>query len=68
LKALTGINSVIFYSSTIFGLAGFSESIIGTSCVGALNFVMTFIVANLIDSFGRKTFLLTGTYIMYVKH
>lgn len=28
-QAMTGINSVTFYSTTIFGLAGFSESIIG---------------------------------------
>ena len=28
-QAMTGINSVTFYSTTIFGLAGFSQSIIG---------------------------------------
>ena len=28
-QAITGVNSVFFYSTTIFGLAGFSQNIIG---------------------------------------
>ena len=64
LQALTGINSVIFYSTTIFGLAGFDQSIIGTSCVGALNLGMTIFTANIIDTMGRKVLLLRGTYTM----
>mmetsp|Transcript_13619 Transcript_13619/g.29914 ORF Transcript_13619/g.29914 Transcript_13619/m.29914 type:complete len:539 (-) Transcript_13619:2377-3993(-) len=63
-QALTGVNSVIFYSTTIFGLAGFSESIIGTSCVGLVNLLMTVLTAYLIDIMGRKILLLTGTYMM----
>jgi hypothetical protein len=63
-QALTGVNSVIFYSTTIFGLAGFSESIIGTSCVGLVNLCMTLLTAYLIDIMGRKILLLIGTYMM----
>lgn len=63
-QAITGINSVVFYSTTIFELAGFSESIIGTTIVGLLNFFMTMVSAALIDKMGRKILLLRGTYTM----
>ena len=64
LQAITGINSVMFYSTTVFGLAGFDQAIIGTSCVGAINVLTTILTTNLIDHVGRKILLLTGTYIM----
>lgn len=67
-QAITGINSVIFYSSTIFGLAGFSQAIIGTSCVSAINVGMTLVISYLIDTTGRKFLLLLGTYLMYVQY
>lgn len=63
-QAITGINSVVFYSSTIFGLAGFSQAIIGSACVGAVNLCTTVLTAYLIDTTGRKSLLLIGTYIM----
>jgi len=63
-QALTGVNTVIFYSTTIFGLAGFSESIIGTSCVGLVNLCVTVLCSYLIDTMGRKILLLAGTYVM----
>jgi hypothetical protein len=61
---MTGINSVVFYSTTIFSLAGFSQSIIGTALFGIVNFFMTFVAATLIDKMGRKILLLGGTYTM----
>lgn len=61
---MTGINSVVFYSTTIFGLAGFSQSIIGTALFGITNFCMTFVATYLIDKMGRKVLLLGGTYTM----
>jgi len=54
----------MFYSTTVFGLAGFDQAIIGTSCVGAINVLTTILTTNLIDHVGRKILLLTGTYIM----
>jgi hypothetical protein len=33
-SAMSGINTVIFYSSTIFGFAGFDEAILATAAVG----------------------------------
>lgn len=63
-QALTGINSVIFYSTTIFGLAGFNEAIIGSCTVGLVNFGITLIANQLIDTMGRKVLLNIGTTIM----
>ena len=59
-----GINTVIFYSTTIFGLAGFNLSIVGTALVGAVNFLSTLVSVYLIDRVGRKTLLLVGLTIM----
>jgi len=63
-QAITGINSVMFYSTTIFSLSGFDQSIIGTTCVGVLNVFMTLVAAYIIDRTGRKILLLSGTYTM----
>lgn len=60
-QAATGINSVVFYSTTIFELAGFDQSIIGTVCWTALNVFMTFVSAKLIDQAGRRTLVLFGS-------
>lgn len=64
-QAITGINSVIFYSTTIFGFAGFSESILATSAVGLVNVLTTVLSSYLVDKMGRKTLILAGTYIMF---
>jgi SP family arabinose:H+ symporter-like MFS transporter len=63
-QAMTGINSVVFYSTTIFSLAGFSQSIIGTALFGIVNFIMTVVAVFLIDKMGRKILILSGTYTM----
>ena len=59
-----GINTVIFYSTTIFGLAGFNQSVVGTALVGTVNFLSTLVSVYLIDRVGRKTLLLIGLTIM----
>jgi SP family galactose:H+ symporter-like MFS transporter len=60
-QAATGINSVVFYSSSIFQLAGFSQAIIGTVCWTIVNVIMTVVSAKLVDKAGRKVLLLSGT-------
>lgn len=62
--AITGINSVIFYSSTIFGFAGFDNAIAATVAVGAINFTATGVATYLVDIYGRKQLLWVGTNIM----
>lgn len=64
IQAFTGINSVVFYSTTIFGFAGFHDAILGTALFGIVNFLSTIFSAMTIDKFGRKVLLLTGTCIM----
>lgn len=62
-QAFTGINTVVFYSTTIFGLAGFDQSIIGSACWSFINVVMTAVAARLIDSAGRRVLLLGGIWV-----
>jgi len=66
ITALTGINTVIFYSTTIFGFAGFHEAILATSSVGLVNFAATFVATKFTDKWGRKFLVMTGTSIMLV--
>lgn len=66
LTAMTGINSVIFYSSTIFGFAGFDNAIAATVAVGAINFIATAFATYLVDIYGRKQLLWVGSNIMNV--
>lgn len=63
-QAVTGINTVIFYSTTIFGLAGFDQAIIGSATVGIVNFLFTLLATYLIDKHGRKILLFSGTSLM----
>jgi sugar porter (SP) family MFS transporter len=63
-QSFTGINSVVFYSTTIFGFAGFNADILATASVGAVNFIFTSVAAMSVDGMGRKSLLLTGTYTM----
>lgn len=64
--AATGINSVMFYSSAIFGFAGFDEAILATASVGAVNLVTTAVSAYLVDHSGRKVLLEVGTTFMTI--
>eukprot|EP00604_Paraphysomonas_vestita_P001944 CAMPEP_0174821704 /NCGR_PEP_ID=MMETSP1107-20130205/9207_1 /TAXON_ID=36770 /ORGANISM="Paraphysomonas vestita, Strain GFlagA" /LENGTH=521 /DNA_ID=CAMNT_0016039023 /DNA_START=23 /DNA_END=1588 /DNA_ORIENTATION=+ len=65
-SAMSGINTVIFYSATIFGFAGFDEAILATAAVGAVNFLATATATYLVDISGRKTLLLRGINLMTV--
>lgn len=63
-QASTGINTVIFYSTSIFGLAGCRQPILGTTAVDAANLLATAAATVLVDRFGRRALLLTGTCSM----
>lgn len=66
LTALTGINTVIFYSTDIFKLAGVKSSIIGTIAVTLTNVLATFVTVKIVEKMGRKTLLTSGMWIMFV--
>lgn len=62
-QQLTGINTIIYYAPTIFGLAGFHSeinAILATMGVGVVNVLFTVIGLPLIDRWGRRPLLLTG--------
>jgi len=63
-QAFTGINSVVYYSTTIFGFAGFSQAILATASFGVVNFLSTVWSATLVDKKGRKFLLFWGTVVM----
>ncbi|TFJ81668.1 hypothetical protein NSK_006919 [Nannochloropsis salina CCMP1776] len=65
-SAMTGINTVIFYSTTIFALAGVENAFLGTVLVGILNVIITMVSGYLVDKAGRKVLLTGGTWIMLV--
>lgn len=63
-QQLVGINTVIYYSPTIFQIAGFTSAntaILATSIVGIVNVVATAFTCLFIDKFGRRPLLLGGT-------
>ncbi|XP_065223256.1 solute carrier family 2, facilitated glucose transporter member 1-like isoform X2 [Planococcus citri] len=67
-QQLSGINAVIFYSTSIFDSAKLSasEAQVGTIAMGAMNVAMTIISSLLVEAAGRKTLLLIGFGGMFV--
>ena len=62
LQQLSGINAVMFYSSTIMSKVGFRPNL-GTVIVGLVNMVSTFPTVWLLDRFGRKSLMWTLSFV-----
>lgn len=63
MQICTGINTIIYYTTTIFKIAGFSSqlgAIYATIGIGFVNFFMTFIAILFTDRLGRKPLLYAG--------
>jgi sugar porter (SP) family MFS transporter len=60
---LSGINAILYYLNDIFALAGATKMSgdLQAVAVGAMNLVATLGAMSVIDKFGRKKLLLTGT-------
>lgn len=58
IQQLTGFNSLMYFSSTIFKSVGFDDSTSVSIVVAATNFVFTVIAFFLIDKMGRRKMLL----------
>ena len=59
----TGINTIIYYTPTIFQIAGFDShigAIYATIGIGFVNFIMTIVAIATIDRLGRKPLLYIG--------
>jgi len=65
IQTQTGANSIFYYSSTIFGFAGFDDAILGTVIVNGVNLAVTVLSAGLVDKMGRKVLLMGGTYAVF---
>lgn len=69
MQICTGINTIIFYTTTIFKMAGFSDNInaiYATIGIGAVNFLMTFIAIFFTDKWGRKPLLYIGLWGIFI--
>ncbi|XP_027345276.1 sugar transporter ERD6-like 6 isoform X2 [Abrus precatorius] len=66
LQQLTGINGVLFYSTTIFANAGISSSDAATVGLGAIQVIATGIATWLVDKSGRRLLLIISSSIMTV--
>jgi sugar porter (SP) family MFS transporter len=63
MQICTGINTVIYYTTTIFKMAGFTSDIgalYATIGVGVVNFFMTIVAIIFADKIGRKPLLYMG--------
>ena len=65
---LSGINAILYYLNDIFFSAGFSRvsSDAQAVVIGATNLIATLVAMSLIDKWGRKTLLLTGSAGMVI--
>ncbi|MBE6448521.1 MAG: sugar porter family MFS transporter [Alphaproteobacteria bacterium] len=65
----TGINTIIYYTPTIFQIAGFDSHIgalYATIGIGFVNFVMTIVAIAYVDKWGRKFLLYIGLWGMLI--
>ncbi|CAK0785259.1 hypothetical protein CVIRNUC_008465 [Coccomyxa viridis] len=64
MQQLSGINTVVFYSSDVFAKAGLDSPVLGSIIVGAVNVVGTTVAVFLMDHAGRRQLLLVSHAIM----
>jgi len=66
LQQITGINTVIYYSTTTFKDAGMGEgaALLGSVGVGVVNFIMTLIAMALVEKVGRRPLMIYGPLAM----
>ena len=65
----TGINTIIYYTPTIFQIAGFDSTIgalYATIGIGVVNFLMTIVAIAYTDRLGRKPLLYIGLWGMLI--
>ncbi|KAL6520043.1 hypothetical protein OROHE_017186 [Orobanche hederae] len=61
LQQLSGINGVLFYSSSIFQSAGVSSGKIATFAIGIIQVIVTGISTTLVDKAGRRILLIVSS-------
>lgn len=60
---VSGINAIIYYAPRIFESSGLAtdSSLLSSVAIGAVNLLFTLFALSLIDRFGRRKLMLTGT-------
>ena len=58
ISQLSGFNTLMYYSSTLFALVGFSNPVAVGLVVAGTNFVMTWVNMMMVDPFGRRRLLI----------
>lgn len=65
---LSGINAIMYYAPRIFEMTGLAKdtALLQAISIGATNMVFTLLAITVIDKFGRRTLLITGSFGMVV--
>lgn len=63
-QQLSGFNSLMYYSATIFAMAGLKNSTATSLVISGVNFVMTIFAVAFLDRWGRRNFLKVSTPVM----
>ncbi|EEF52582.1 sugar transporter ERD6-like 6 [Ricinus communis] len=66
LQQLSGINGVLFYSSTIFESAGVKNSNVATCGLGAIQVIATGVTTSIVDKAGRRLLLIISSSAMAI--
>ncbi|TVY52323.1 Myo-inositol transporter 1 [Lachnellula cervina] len=64
ISQLGGFNSLMYYSSTLFALVGFSDPVAVGTIIAATNFFFTWVNLMVVDRFGRRRILLSTMWGM----
>ncbi|PNP37976.1 hypothetical protein TGAM01_v204706 [Trichoderma gamsii] len=64
LQQLSGFNSLMYFSATIFSIMGFESPTLTSLIVAVTNFVFTLVALGLIDKIGRRRILLYSIPVM----
>jgi SP family myo-inositol transporter-like MFS transporter 13 len=64
ISQLGGFNSLMYYSSTLFALVGFSNPVAVGTVIAATNFLFTWVNLMLVDRVGRRRILLSTMWGM----
>ena len=64
ISQMSGFNTLMYYSSTLFALVGFSDPVAVGLVVAGTNFVMTWVNMMCVDPLGRRRVLITTVWGM----
>ncbi|CAK4078244.1 unnamed protein product [Aphanomyces euteiches] len=65
-QQLTGVDAIMYYSSSIFSIAGLSDPRVGNTIINIIRTTFILVAAKIMDKFNRKTLLCTGMTFMAI--